>query len=72
MTIDPTTFAAIAAMAVATYLTRIAGYWLVRRVSLTGRPAAALEARPDASHSKMRRLRSWARTRRLAASSGWR
>jgi uncharacterized membrane protein len=48
MTIDPTTFAAIAAMAVATYLTRIAGYWLVRRVSLTGRPAAALEAVPGA------------------------
>ncbi len=48
MTIDPTTLAAIAVMAVATYLTRIAGYWLVRHFTLTGRSAAALEAVPGA------------------------
>lgn len=48
MTIDPTTLAAIAVMAVATYLTRIAGYWLVRYFTLTGRSAAALEAVPGA------------------------
>jgi uncharacterized membrane protein len=48
MTLDPITLAAIAAMAAATYLTRIAGYWLVRRFTLAGRPAAALEAVPGA------------------------
>jgi uncharacterized membrane protein len=48
MTLDPITLAAITAMAVATYLTRIAGYWLVRHVTLTGRAATALEAVPGA------------------------
>ena len=48
MTLDPITLAAITAMAVATYLTRIAGYWLVRHVTLKGRAAAALEAVPGA------------------------
>ena len=48
MRIDPNVLAAIMAMAVATYLTRIAGYWLVRRFTLSGRIAAGLEAVPGA------------------------
>lgn len=46
--IDPLTAAAILAMAVATWFTRYAGYWLVRRTTVTGRLASALEAVPGA------------------------
>lgn len=48
MRIDPTALAAIVAMGLATYLTRIAGYWLVRRFTLSGRVRAGLEAVPGA------------------------
>lgn len=43
---DLPTALTILAMAVATYLTRISGYWLVRRVAIVGRGKAALEAMP--------------------------
>ncbi len=46
MSLDPLTLAAILGMAGATYLTRVAGYWLVRRTALRGRAAAALDAVP--------------------------
>jgi len=46
--VDPLTLAAIAAMALATWLTRFAGYWLVRRATVSGRLAAALDAVPGA------------------------
>jgi uncharacterized membrane protein len=42
------TFAAILAMAIATYLTRIAGVWLIARLRIAGRLQAALEAMPAA------------------------
>jgi uncharacterized membrane protein len=48
MRIDPAALAAIFAMALATYLTRIAGYWLVRHVTLSKRVQAGLEAVPGA------------------------
>ncbi len=48
MSMDPATLMAIAAMAVVTWCTRVAGLWLVRYVPLTGRGAAALEAVPAA------------------------
>ncbi|MCB1882488.1 MAG: AzlD domain-containing protein [Geminicoccaceae bacterium] len=35
-------------MALATYLTRVAGAWFVRRVALRGRASGALEAVPGA------------------------
>jgi uncharacterized membrane protein len=47
-TVDPAALIAIAGMAVATYATRISGYWLFRRLSLGGRTKAALEAVPGA------------------------
>lgn len=46
--IDGPTFAAIAAMAIVTWLTRVTGLWMVRFIPLTGRAAAALEAVPAA------------------------
>ena len=46
--LDPLVVAAIAAMAFATYATRISGYWLVRRTAVRGRLAGALEAVPGA------------------------
>ena len=46
--LDPWVLAAITAMAVATYATRIFGYWLVRRRAVGGRLAGALEAVPGA------------------------
>ena len=46
MTLDPMVLAAFAAMAGATYFTRIAGFWLVRRVRLRGPLAGALAAMP--------------------------
>jgi len=48
MTVDPASLAAIAAMAVVTWATRVAGLWFVRFVPLSGRGAAALEAVPAA------------------------
>ena len=48
MTVDPTTLAAIVGMASATVLTRLAGFWLVQKITIEGRLAAALEAVPGA------------------------
>lgn len=48
MQLDPLVLAAIAVMAVATYATRIFGGWLVRRATISGRLAGALEAVPGA------------------------
>lgn len=48
MRIDPSHLAAILAMAVATYLTRISGVLLISRFSPTGRVKAALDALPVA------------------------
>jgi uncharacterized membrane protein len=48
MTVDPTTLAAILAMAVVTYLTRIAGIFVAGRLTLEGRAKAAFEAIPPA------------------------
>lgn len=48
MRVDPTVLAAFAAMAAATYFTRVAGFWLVRRVRLSGPLAGALGAMPGA------------------------
>jgi len=48
MSIEPTPLAAILAMAVATYLTRIAGPVLTALVPLGGRAKIALEAVPAA------------------------
>ncbi|AXS42672.1 AzlD domain-containing protein [Breoghania sp. L-A4] len=46
--VDPHTLAAILAMGVATYATRLAGLVLVRHIPATGRVKAALEAVPAA------------------------
>jgi len=46
--LDPLTLTAIAGMALATWLTRYLGYWLVRRATVSGRLATALEAVPGA------------------------
>ena len=46
--LDPLILAAIAGMALATWLTRYLGYWLVRRTTVSGRLATALEAVPGA------------------------
>jgi uncharacterized membrane protein len=48
MTLDPTTLLAILLMAVATYLTRLAGFLLVGRLRLEGRAKAAFDAIPPA------------------------
>jgi uncharacterized membrane protein len=48
MQLDPLSLAAILAMAASTYFTRIIGYWLVRRTTVSGRMASALEAVPGA------------------------
>ena len=48
MQLDPLVLAAIAGMAAATYFTRFIGYWLVRRTTVSGRLAGALEAMPGA------------------------
>ena len=48
MTLDPITVLAIAGMAIATYLTRIAGLALVSRLSLNERARTALDAVPPA------------------------
>jgi uncharacterized membrane protein len=48
MRVDPATLAAILAMAVVTYGTRIAGIFVADRLSLTGRAKAAFDAIPPA------------------------
>ncbi len=48
MSVDALNLAAILAMGAATYLTRVAGFWMVRRLTVQGRFAAALEAVPGA------------------------
>jgi uncharacterized membrane protein len=48
MTVDPITLLAIVAMAVVTYLTRIAGLFLGGRFVLEGRTKAAFDAIPPA------------------------
>lgn len=48
MSLDPTTLAAILAMAVVTYATRVAGLLVADRLVLTGRAKAAFEAIPPA------------------------
>lgn len=48
MSLDPTTLAAILAMAAVTYLTRIAGLFVAGRLALTGRAKAAFDAIPPA------------------------
>ena len=48
MSLDPATLAAILAMAVITYLTRIAGIFVAGRLALRGRAKAAFDAIPPA------------------------
>lgn len=48
MNLDWSTLLAILAMAAATYLTRIVGFWLARFLSISGRVKAALDAVPPA------------------------
>jgi len=48
MSLDTTTLLVIIAMAVATYLTRIAGLFVADRLVLTGRAKAAFDAIPPA------------------------
>jgi len=48
MTVDSATALAILAMGIATYATRIAGFWLVRHVNLPARAMTALDAVPGA------------------------
>ena len=48
MSVDPITFAAILAMALVTYGTRIAGIFVAGRLALSGRAKAAFDAIPPA------------------------
>jgi uncharacterized membrane protein len=48
MSLDPATMVAILAMAVITYLTRIAGIFVAGRLALRGRAKAAFDAIPPA------------------------
>ncbi|HEX7126293.1 MAG TPA: AzlD domain-containing protein [Thermodesulfobacteriota bacterium] len=48
MSVDPATLATIVAMAVVTYLTRIAGLFVAGRLALRGRARAAFDAIPPA------------------------
>jgi uncharacterized membrane protein len=48
MSLDTTTLLAILAMAIVTYLTRIAGLFVADRLVLTGRAKAAFDAIPPA------------------------
>jgi uncharacterized membrane protein len=48
MSLDTTTLLAIVAMAVVTYITRIAGLFVADRLVLTGRAKAAFDAIPPA------------------------
>jgi uncharacterized membrane protein len=46
--LEAAAFAAILGMAVATYITRVSGMWLMRRLQVRGRAKAALDAMPPA------------------------
>jgi uncharacterized membrane protein len=48
MSLDPRTLLLIVLAGLATYGTRLAGYWLLRNVTITGRTKAALDAVPPA------------------------
>ena len=48
MSLDWSTLLVILGMAGATYMTRVLGYWMIARMTLKGRLAAALEAVPGA------------------------
>jgi uncharacterized membrane protein len=48
MSVDPATLGAIVAMALVTYATRIAGFFIADRLALRGRAKAAFEAIPPA------------------------
>jgi uncharacterized membrane protein len=48
MSLDPITLLAIAGMAIATYVTRVSGLYLLRGVNITGRVQTALDAVPPA------------------------
>jgi uncharacterized membrane protein len=48
MSLDPKTLLLIVLVGLATYGTRLAGYWLLRNVTITGRTKAALDAVPPA------------------------
>lgn len=48
MSVEPVTFAAILAMALVTYATRVAGFALARRLDLSARGRAAFDAIPAA------------------------
>ena len=48
MSLEPMTLAAIIAMALVTYMTRIAGIFIGHRLELTGRAKAAFDAIPPA------------------------
>lgn len=48
MSLDPNTVLAIAGMALATYLTRIAGLWLLQIANVRGRARSAMDALPPA------------------------
>ncbi len=48
MSVDPATLVAIVAMAVVTYLTRAAGFFIGDRLALRGRAKAAFDAIPPA------------------------
>lgn len=48
MSLDPATLAAILAMAVVTYLTRVAGFFVAGKLALHGRAKAAFDAIPPA------------------------
>ncbi len=48
MTLDSSVLIIIILAGLATYGTRLAGYWLLRNVTITGRTKAALDAVPPA------------------------
>ncbi|WP_108881297.1 AzlD domain-containing protein [Anderseniella sp. Alg231-50] len=48
MSLDANTLLAIIGMALATYLTRIAGLWLLRLANVGGRARSAMDALPPA------------------------
>lgn len=48
MSLDPHAVLAILAMALATYLTRVGGLWLLKLANVKGRTRAALDAVPPA------------------------
>ncbi|EMA27180.1 AzlD family protein [Haloarcula japonica] len=48
LAINPTVVAVIAAMAIATYLTKAGGLWLLTRIGVSDRVEAALEVLPGA------------------------